>query len=58
MSADNRYVLRKNSDGKYIIQKHCTGSDNSNKAARFDSLEEAIEWYSMISDDLTVELPL
>jgi hypothetical protein len=47
VSADNGYILRKDADGKFVVQMYFASADeyppiDSPRAYRFDTLEEAV----------------
>jgi hypothetical protein len=56
MSSDNGYVLRQDSQGKYVLQMYYASADsfpevNGNRAMRFDTLEEAIFRYQELEQN-------
>lgn len=53
MSADNGFLLRKNKDGKYVLQMYFASDDtppsiDSPRAEVFDTVEEAVLRYGQI----------
>lgn len=52
MSADNGYIIRKNKDGKFVLQMYFASNDylppiTADTADVFDTLEEAVEYYTV-----------
>jgi len=50
MSADNGYILRRNTQKKFVVQEYnasadCYPSIDAVGAKTFDTLEEALNWY-------------
>lgn len=55
MSADNGFIIRKNEDGKFVLQEYGASADdypsiNHPRAEVFDTLEEAVLKYEKIDE--------
>lgn len=54
MSADNGFIIRKSSDGKFALQEYCASADEypdvDGAAWVFDRLEDAIIYYEELEE--------
>lgn len=64
MSADNGYILRRNRQGKYVLQMYFDSNDefpvmeHAKESEIFDTVEEALLAYSDINREMPVEYGL
>lgn len=55
MSMDNGYVIRKNSDNKFVLQMYFASCEEypdieDERALKFDTLEDAVQKYEELED--------
>lgn len=63
MSADNGYILRKNDEGKFVLQMYFASDEeypaiDSPRGQTFDTLEDAVRGYEKLQDAMVIEYGL